>query len=646
MCSVGPGASPASAGHLRNPLTGDLVGPGASPGRSPAIPKSSLLRAPSPAASLLLLLSFLVCATSVLAQPPAHPAPYVAYNVSLADPPSHIVRVEVTLQPGPDQRDLQLPVWNALYEVRDFAQYVLDAQARSASGAILPVREVDKTTWSFSGAASGATFTYDIFADAPGPFGAQLNPQHAFLNLAEILVYPVGHTRDTECRVRFSQLPATWRVAVPLPSLAGQDNTFLAGSYDRLVDSPVEIGDFHESDFQEGGANYRVVVDAAPADYSMDTLVGALRKIVASETAWMSDRPFEQYLFIYHFPRGPAGGGMEHAYATAISTSADRLRDDSTAPAAVSAHEFFHLWNVKRIRPQTLEPIDYSREMFTRALWFSEGVTSTVGNYTLLRTGIIDEKTYLRHLAAQIGVLQERPAHKTQSAEESSLDTWLEKYAYYRQPERSIDYYDKGEILGVLLDLNMRQATHGAKSLRDLFRYLNDEYAKKGRFFADPGGIQHAAQAVTGADFSDFFRQYVAGTAEIPYNDFFQTVGLELHRELRLVPDPGFRALHSDDGTVVSAVDPGSNAAKAGLLTGDVVEEVDGAPVSGLLAPYFAATAAGDKVTLRVRRGNKRQTIHFPMGVRQMQQYILRDAANMTPEQRARRAAWLQGEDQ
>ena len=178
---------------------------------------------------------------------------------------------------------------------------------------------------------------------------------------------------------------------------------------------------------------------------------------------------------------------MEHAYSTAISTSADRLQSDSTAPAAVSAHEFFHLWNVKRIRPQTLEPVDYTREMYTRALWFSEGVTSTVGNYTLLRAGIINEKTYLRHLGAQIGTLQERPAHNTQSAEESSLDTWFDKYSFYRQPERSIDYYDKGEILGVLLDLKMREGTHGAKSLRDLFHYLNETYAKQGRFFADPG---------------------------------------------------------------------------------------------------------------------------------------------------------------
>jgi predicted metalloprotease with PDZ domain len=338
---------------------------------------------------------------------------------------------------------------------------------------------------------------------------------------------------------------------------------------------------------------------------------------------------------------------MEHAYSTAISTSAERLKNDSTAPAAVSAHEFFHLWNVKRIRPQTLEPIDYTREMYSRALWFSEGVTSTVGSYTLLRSGIIDEKEYLRHLGRQIGTLQDRPAHKTQSAEESSLETWFDKYAFYRQPERSIDYYDKGEILGVLLDLKMREVTHGAKSLRDLFHYLNDEFARKGRFFADPGGIEQAVQAVTGVDFSEFFRLYVAGTAEIPYNDFFQPVGLMLKRELRLLPDPGFRALRTNgEETVVSTAAESGNAFKAGLRAGDILEEVDGAPVSGPLEPYFAATSANDRVTLRVRRGDKRLTIRFNMGVRQTHEYVIDEVGNVTPEQRARREAWLKGEAQ
>src|SRR5262249_11973457 len=146
---------------------------------------------------------------------------------------------------------------------------------------------------------------------------------------------------------------------------------------------------------------------------------------------WMADRPYQSYLFLYHFPRGPSGGGMEHAYSTAINEDADRLRRNPASLMDVSSHEFFHLWNVKRIRPQSLEPIDYTRENYTTALWFSEGFTSTVANYIRLRAGLMDEARLLDGLSAQITQLQRRPAHRFQSVEESSLDAWLEKYEYY-----------------------------------------------------------------------------------------------------------------------------------------------------------------------------------------------------------------------
>ena len=141
------------------------------------------------------------------------------------------------------------------------------------------------------------------------------------------------------------------------------------------------------------------------------------------------DRPYDEYTFLYHLPQGPGGGGMEHAYGTAIEVSANRLRESLLPLASVSAHEFFHLWNVKRIRPQSLEPIDYQRENDTRALWFSEGVTSTVADMLLVRAGLIDERAYLQGVSDEITELQRRPAHRWQSAEESSLDAWFEGYA-------------------------------------------------------------------------------------------------------------------------------------------------------------------------------------------------------------------------
>src|SRR5208283_3644106 len=171
--------------------------------------------------------------------------------------------------------------------------------------------------------------------------------------------------------------------------------------------------------------------DADPADYHMEMITADLRKIVASAISWMNDRPFDTYMFLYHFPHGAAGGGMEHAFSTAIDINAEAVAQNSNALAGVTAHEFFHLWNVKRIRPQTLEPVDYTKENYTRALWFSEGVTSTAEGTIELRAGLLTEKQYLERLGDEITELERRPAHLTQSAEDSSLDAWLEGNAYY-----------------------------------------------------------------------------------------------------------------------------------------------------------------------------------------------------------------------
>src|SRR5436309_6751356 len=221
------------------------------------------------------------------------------------------------------------------------------------------------------------------------------------------------------------------------------------------------------------------------------------KKIVAAETAWMTDRPFGIYLFLCHFPRDSGGGGMEHAYSTAIEVNAQVLTDNPLAFAYVTAHEFFHLWNVKRIRPQSLEPVAYSKENYTTALWFSEGVTNTVQEYILLRAGLLDENQYLHRLASQIEELENRPAHLSQSAEASSLDAWLEKYQPYWSPERSISYYNKGDLLGAMLDLVVRDASNDKASLREIFQWMNRNYAQTGKFCPDSDGVRHAAEAVS-----------------------------------------------------------------------------------------------------------------------------------------------------
>jgi len=570
-------------------------------------------------------------------------ASQVAYNVALASPEQHLVEVQIILPPGPAERDLQLPVWNALYQVRDFAQFVNWIRARDSAGKTLTVREQDKSRWQIEGTANGATVEYQIFVDSLGPFGAQVNTHHAFFNLAEILMYPVD-ARNSPLSLRFTQVPNGWHIATPLKS---DRDAFLADNYDRLVDSPVEIGEFRESDFDESGAHFRVIIDADPADYDSDKILADLHKVVAAATSWMNDRPFDSYMFIYHFPHGPAGGGMEHAYSTAIELNADSVKQSLYPVTAVTAHEFFHLWNVKRIRPQTLEPIDYTRENFTRALWFSEGVTSTVEEIIQLRAGLIDEKQFLSHLAGEIGELEHRPAHLTQSAEQSSMDAWLEGYSYYRRPERSISYYNKGELLGIMLDLALRDASHGQACLREVLQWMNANYAKKGRFFDDSNGVREAAEAVTHADFGWFFTKYVAGTDELPWNDFLRSVGLKIESQTTTVPDPGFLASRNFDGPMsVVAVSPGSDAERAGLREGDTITELLGKTVGQESRQDVARLKPGDTLTAKVRSHGRERELKWKIAGRQETSYEVKDLDQITPDQRARRAAWLKGEAQ
>jgi predicted metalloprotease with PDZ domain len=338
---------------------------------------------------------------------------------------------------------------------------------------------------------------------------------------------------------------------------------------------------------------------------------------------------------------------MEHAYSTAIDINADAIKNNAEDLAGITAHEFFHLWNVKRIRPQTLEPLDYTKENYTRALWFSEGCTSAAGDIIDLRAGLMDEKQYLAHLADEIAELERRPAHLTQSAEESSLDAWLEGNAYYRRPERSISYYNKGELLGAMLDLELREASHGRASLRELFQWMNLNFARQGRFFDDSNGVLQAAQAVSHGDLTEFFARYVSGTEDIPWNDFLRSVGLQVEQGTTTVADAGFSASRNFDGPLsVASVAAGSEAERAGLQVDDTILEAQGKPANQAQEELSQLAPAEILVLkIRTRRGVERE-LKWKVGSRAQVSYEIINLENVTAEQRARRAAWLKGEAQ
>jgi len=565
----------------------------------------------------------------------------ITYHISLADRTVHRFDVTMDINNPVTGTEVAMPAWNALYQVRDFAVRVRDVRLVPA----YPIRKIDKQTWQIGDPMNPLAGNvpddfevhYTIEWNDLGPFNSQVDDRHAFLNLAEVLMY-VPNRRPEATEVVFDDLPEGWKIATELAA-GPEANSFAAPSYDALVDAPVEMGNFREASFDVNGAHYRMTLDTTPID--SETLESNLRKIVRYETTLMGGAPFKEYLFIFHIgPYGDVGGGgMEHANSTAIAVSSVPLA------TSIGAHEFFHVWNVKRIRPQTLEPVDYTKEEYTRALWFAEGVTNTYESFTLVRTGIWSKDQFYQDLSDQITELQSRPARLWQSAEESSLDAWFEKYDSYRAPDRSISYYDKGQILGDLLDLSVREATENKKSLDDVLRLLNEEYAKKGKYYNDSEGIEGAVEQVAGKSYADFFRKYVSGTEEIPYNDYFTFAGLSLNVDRQISPDIGFMPARVPGGKqfTVATLEHGGPAEAAGLRVGDEILTLNGEAFPHNLRAWLREQPAGAAVTLHISRGMAEMDIQFKMSSHEEDRYSLAEDGHASELQKRIREGFLKG---
>jgi predicted metalloprotease with PDZ domain len=585
----------------------------------------------------------------------------ISFTVSMSKPWTHLLEVEMLVQTPanarvPNETDVLMPVWTpGSYLVREFERHVQDFEAFSGTDQKLDWLKANKNTWRVKTAGQRQLrIKYRVYANELTVRTNELNSDHAFWNNAALLMYPDGALNQPST---LNVIPyGDWKVATGLPSVAGKPNSFLAENFDILYDSPAEVGNFKQLDFQVRGVSHRIVIDGE-GNYDPKILTRLTQLIVENEIAIFNEIPYRDYIFILHL-RTDAGGGLEHLNSTALGFPRfDFTADDGYQRfATLVAHEFFHLWNVKRIRPDTLGPFDYTKENYTRLLWVAEGVTEYYANLTMRRVGLLSEQGYLDHLTASIQSFQEAPGRLLMSAEEASFNAWIKEY---RPDENSgnsaISYYDKGELLGMLIDLEIRRRTRGAKSLDDVMRSLYQDFFKKNRNYT-PADLQKICEATAGGSFEEFFARYVRGRDELPYNQILAGAGLSLQQagfeieELRKrIPEGvpvraqlGAELEENGEKLMVTSVRTGTAAYEQGLNAKDQIVALDN--VRATFKTFFTRLAEkkpGDTIHLTIFRADNLRTLDIRLGSRVDAPYQIGRRSQLTDEQNQVYRGWI-----
>ncbi|MBS1797872.1 MAG: M61 family metallopeptidase [Acidobacteria bacterium] len=561
--------------------------------------------------------------------------PEIAYTVSMSKPWTHLLEVEMRLKWAqmPDRAEISMPVWTpGSYLVREYARHVESFQAADAGGINLNWRKTDKNTWQIdTNAAKEIVVKYNVYANELSVRTNELNADHAFFTPAALLMYPNGQLKAAST-VRINPYK-DWSIATGLPKVEGQTSVFRAESYDVLYDSPFEVGNFHDIYFTVEGKQHRFVIEGE-GNFDLNRIARDTAKIVEEAYKIFGELPYNDYTFILNL-RG--GGGLEHLNSTALQWnrfgfSGDRYTNFMT----LVAHEYFHCFNVKRIRPDALGPFDYDKENYTKLLWVAEGGTAYYESVLVERAGIISANEFLDGKAGQIQALQETPGRFETSLEEASFDAWIK---YYRADENAVNnqisYYDKGELVNFLLDVEIRSSSKGAKSLDDVLRYLYSEFYKKGRNYT-PEDYQKAAETMAGRSLDDFFSKYVRGRSEIDYDAILNGIGLTVKNNRgRENAYLGATLRQEGERLTISAVPKGTPAYEQGLNTGDQIIAVDGIRANqNFLQSYLGEKKVGERVRLTVFRFDELREIEIVLGGRARPAYRIEALESPTDEQK------------
>ncbi len=578
----------------------------------------------------------------------------IRYRVRPAVPHEHLFEVECRFPASAGPLDLWMPVWTpGSYLVREYARHVQGFEASDGEGAPLRWERADKCTWRVHAAGSPEVVArYRVYSFDLTVRTNHLEASHGYFNGAALFLTSDA-LRGQPCLLELA-LPEGWRASCALPAEAG---AFSARDYDELIDSPVEMGRHVPLQFTAAGKPHEIALWGDGAALDRAALAADFQKICETEAALFGGLPFERYLFILHLT-DKGRGGLEHAASCTLLAprSALRPRRSYEDLLALVAHEYFHLWNVKRIKPRALVPFDYRRESYTTLLWAMEGITSYYDTLVLRRAGLIDAARYLARLGEVITTVESQPGRRAISLAEASRLAWIKHYRPDENtPNSGISYYAKGEVVAALLDLELRRRSSGERSLDDLMRLLFERYGDgKG---VPEDGVERAAADLVGGELSAFFDGAIRSTDELDYGSFAH-VGLALKRRpKRSANDKGGGPadgeagparpwlgveLRSGDRAVVATALTGSPAVKAGVYADDEIVALDGLRVTASsLHDRIEERAPGDTARLTLFRRDQLLTVDVALEPRPATACWLEKVQDATPEQRAAYEAWL-----
>ena len=563
----------------------------------------------------------------------------IDYTVSIASVEDQIFHITTDVKNINEPRlELSLPTWTpGWYTVENYFKNVLRFKITDAKGNRLQPEMIRKQTWRVEtkGLVS-IRIEFDYKASVLALNQAKITSDFAFFTGTELFLEAARH-RTSPSTVRF-ELPPEWKIVSALKQTS-DPMTFTAPDYDTLVDAPTEMGKFDLTQFQvEGKPHYLVTTPVgALAKEKAEQFTEMLAKVANAQSSIFGGLPYEKYVYFYFFarPESNASGALEHLnshVSFAFSPNPEFM-------IGTASHEYFHLWNVKRIRPAEMWPYDYLRENETPLLWVSEGFTNYYGSVALYRAGLRSRQQFVQSVEGAINGVESNEARAYISPADSSVSTW----AGYDTPVAfGISYYTQGQNLGALLDLSILHDTNGASRLDDVMRALYRDFYQKGKGFTteDMIGI---VNRLTRRDYRDFYRRYVSGVEVPPYDTILGYAGYQAQTTSRKSPTIGVGLGRSSEGVRITRVVAGGQAAKAGVRVGDIVLSVDGVDLRKDPQALIAKVSEkiGQTAKLSLKRGAQEITSDVEVGSRSDSIYKIVELPNPSPDQIKIREAWL-----